>query len=116
MGPEGHLVDIKTLDPVMASTLKAAMTGRPRAQVWQLTTDLMMGGGYPPGAYLIVDPDAHPKMGGDRVLAEQDGRPIFRLYCMPLLFALPPLGRVHPSIIADGFQVVIKGVVIGHHG
>lgn len=115
---EGRLVDIATVpNPRVAGLLRAATNGK-KAEVWQLSTDLLDGAGYLRGDYVIVEPIkgwVHP---GSIVLAEKHEKDkiifLFRALFPPNLMLVtqrkdwPPHVRVE---VVDDQQVIVRGVV-----
>lgn len=110
MMSEGELVDLKKLAPDQAKLLAAAMSGK-KAEVWRvISCDAMAGLGYRPGDYLIVDVGVTPKA-GDRVLAEINKNPVFRVLLPPFLYQASLTSQPAPLDIHKDRTTVIRGVV-----
>ena len=113
---EGHLVDIERVsNPNVANVLRAA-THNKRAEIWQLSTDLLDGAGYLRGDYVVVDLRAHPQP-GNIVLAIKRHKdtevPLFRALFPPNLMLVTQ--RSWPTHVrvetVDDRTVMVRGVV-----
>lgn len=117
---EGHLVDIHSIkDNIVAASLKAAMHNR-RAEVWQLSTDLLDGANKYRGDYVVVDLGTNPYPGAIVQAVKHEGskqKILFRAFYPPKLMLLtvlkadqwPPGVKVET---VDDRSVIVRGVVI----
>lgn len=105
---DGTKVDLGQLNPEQTRRLDALVEGR-AAEVWRLTSDVLLGAHYRPGQLLIVEIDPRAE-DNEIVLAYSNGVPIFRLYLYPYLFSLRLTGN-EPAIMVDNVRTVIKGAV-----
>lgn len=113
---EGRLIDIREIaNDNVANVLRAAIHNK-RAEIWQLSTDLLDGAGYLRGDYVVVDLKADPQPGnivhavkhrGDRQVA------LFRALFPPSLMLVTQRtwpSHVHVEVVDDQ-QVIVRGVV-----
>jgi transcriptional regulator with XRE-family HTH domain len=94
--------------------LKSLLGTKGRREFWRIASDRMMGAGYRPGDYALVDLSLHPKA-RDIVLATHNKIPIFRLYLPPYLYGAAIGGQQPDPLVVDDAVCRIIGVVVSRH-
>ena len=107
------VADGEKIDPrYMPDDLRPLLRGR--REVWRIESSAMMGAGYRPGDYALVDLAANPKA-RDIVLAEHNKTPVFRLFLPPYLYGATIGGQQPEPLVVDNISCTILGVVISRH-
>lgn len=110
---EGERVGDLSSIPAAVSAWFTANTKRLHgAELWIIRTTALSSLRMMPGDYVIVDPNLGHLPPAACVLATQDGRPIFRAYQPPYLFASSRDGSLIPPVLVDNLHVKINGVLV----
>lgn len=108
---EGQKVALEDAPKEVAAMARAFIGHRKNFELWHLTGESLQGAGYSTGDYVLIDLGQKPRA-RDLVLAEYDGRAVFRGYLPPYLYAYPLGIRPPAALTVDSVRVLLRGVIV----